>query len=72
MAYLRYSLSYVEYWRGRTSQSRDLALSGLDYMSEGPGGADLHIRHAMAVARLGNADEARRAVLTAHEAQAQD
>src|SRR5262249_61566230 len=45
MAHLRYSLCYVEYWRGRTSQSRDLALSGLEYVSQGKGRAQLHLQY---------------------------
>ena len=38
---LRAQLSYIMYWRGRFRESRDLAASGLEYLSEGPAGADL-------------------------------
>jgi transcriptional regulator with XRE-family HTH domain/tetratricopeptide (TPR) repeat protein len=68
MARLRRKLSSVAYVRGRFEQSRDLALSGLEYLSAGPGAADLHVNHARAAARLGEADAARQAVHDAHEA----
>lgn len=67
---LRLELSIVMYERGRFDDSRDLAVSGLTFLPAGPQGADLHIRHAQAVARLGDADTARRAVQEAHEARA--
>jgi hypothetical protein len=69
LAHLRYQLSYVKYWRGRTRESRDLAVSGLEYLSEGPGGAELHLKYARAAARLGDADAARQAVADAHDAR---
>jgi hypothetical protein len=72
MAHLRFQLSYGEYWRGRPVASRDLALSGLAYRSRGTGGAELHLQYAQSAARMGEADEVQRAVLAAHEAQAQD
>jgi hypothetical protein len=72
MAWLRGELSVYAYYRGRFEQSRDLALSGLHYLSVGPKGADLHIYHARAAARLGDADAARQAVRDAHEARARD
>lgn len=69
LAQLRYQLSYVEYWRGRTLESRNLAASGLEYLSEGPTGAELHLYFARAAARLGDVDAARRAVTAAHDAR---
>jgi tetratricopeptide (TPR) repeat protein len=69
LAQLRYELSYVEYWRGRMLDSRDLATSGLEYLSVGPGGAELHLHYARAAARLGDADAARHAVTAAHDAR---
>lgn len=69
LAQLRYELSYVEYWRGRTLESRDLATSGLEYLSVGPGGAELHLHYARAAAKLGDADAARQAVTDAHDAR---
>jgi hypothetical protein len=69
LAQLRYELSYVEYWRGRILESRDLAASGLEYLSEGPAGAELHLNYARAAARLGDSDAARQAVAAAHDAR---
>ncbi len=69
MGQLRQQLAYMEYWRGRTRESRDLAVSGLQYRSAGPGGANLHLDYAQAAARLGEVDEARQAVRDAHEAR---
>jgi len=48
MAYLRGELSVYTYYRGRFEESRDLALSGLQYLSVGQRGASLHIYHARA------------------------
>ncbi len=72
MAWLRGELSVYAYYRGRFEESRDLALSGLQYLSVGQRGASLHIYHARAAARLGDADAARRAVRNAHEARDRD
>ncbi|HZR55160.1 MAG TPA: hypothetical protein VFB06_37440 [Streptosporangiaceae bacterium] len=68
MARLRGELSVFAYFRGRFEQSRDLALSGLQYLSAGPDGGALHIYHARAAARLGDVDTARQAVHDAHDA----
>lgn len=72
MAWLRGELSVYAYYRGRFEESRDLALSGLQYLSVGPEGAALHIYHARAAGRLGDADAARQAIRDAHEARARD
>lgn len=72
MAHLRGELSVYEYYRGRLEESRDLALSGLQYLAAGPLGAVLHIYHARAAGRLGDDDAARQAVRDAHEARAHD
>src|SRR6266568_8221526 len=69
MGQLRQQLADMEYWRGRTRESRDLAASGLQYRSAGPGGANLYLEYAQAAARLGDVDEARQAVRDAHEAR---
>ena len=69
MAVLRDELAFYAYGRGRFDESRDLALSGLRYVSTGPHGARLHICYARAAARLGDADAARQAVLDADEAR---
>jgi hypothetical protein len=72
LAQLRYELSYVEYWRGRVRQSRDLAASGLEYVPHGPAGGELHLQLARSAARLGDADAARQAVGDAHDAREHD
>ena len=69
---LRQELAVVMYGRGRFEESRDLAVSGLTYLSAGPEGANLHLKHAQAAARLGDADSARQAVHGAHEARERD
>jgi tetratricopeptide (TPR) repeat protein len=69
---LRTKLSYVMYWRGWFRESRDLADDGLQYVSLGPLGADLHLNHARAAARLGDLDTARQAVGLAHAAHESD
>jgi len=68
MAHLRLQLASIAYW-DRPRQSRDLARSGLQYLSDGPNGAQLHLEHGMALARLGDEDAARRAIGAAHEAR---
>ena len=72
LAKLRSQLSYVEYWRGRTRRSQDLAASGLEYLAEGPAGGELHLQLARTAARLGDAETARRAVSDAHDAREDD
>ena len=72
MAYLRGELSVYTYYRGRFEESRDLALSGLQYLSVGQRGASLHIYHGRAAGRLGDADAARQAVRDADEARDRD
>jgi tetratricopeptide (TPR) repeat protein len=69
---LRARLSYVMYWRGWYSESRDLATDGLRYASRGPLGAGLHLERARALARLGDPDAARRAIGLAHAAREAD
>jgi hypothetical protein len=65
---LRARLSYVMYWRGRYTDSRDLASDGLRYASQGLVGANLYLEQARALARLGDADAARQAAGLAHAA----
>jgi hypothetical protein len=68
MAHLRLQLASIAYW-DRPRQSRDLARSGLQYLSDGPNAAQLHLEHGMALARLGDAAAARRAIDAAYEAR---
>jgi hypothetical protein len=72
LAQLRYQHSYVAYWRGRTLECRDLAASGLEYVPDGPVGAELHLNYARAVAKQGDLAAARRAVADAHNARERD
>ncbi len=72
MAWSRGELSVFAYYRGRFEESRDLALSGLQYLSVGSPGAALHIYHARAAGRIGDADTALQAVREAHEARDRD
>jgi hypothetical protein len=65
---VRARLSYVMYWRGRYTDSRDLAADGLRYASQGLVGANLHLEQARALARLGEPDAARQQVGLAHAA----
>jgi tetratricopeptide (TPR) repeat protein len=69
---LRARLSYVMYWRGWYSESRDLAADGLRYASHGLVGANLRLEHARALARLGDRDAAGREVGLAHAAREGD
>ena len=72
LAQLRQQLSYVVFWRGRTLESRDLAASGLEYLSQEPAGADLYLKYARAAAKLGDADAPRQAIADAHNARERD
>ena len=68
-AMLRVKHSHLNFLRGRYSESRDLAADGLRYVSQGSPGADLHVWHARAAARLGDPDTARRALGLSDDAQ---
>jgi transcriptional regulator with XRE-family HTH domain len=72
MAHLRLQLASIAYWQDRTRQSQDLARSGLEYLSDGPDAAHLHLVHARAAARLGDGDTARSAITAAGEARARE
>ena len=68
-AALRQQQSYVATWHGRPRQGRDLAADGLRYVSAGQTAANLHIKYANASGRLGDVEEARRAITAAHDAR---
>jgi tetratricopeptide (TPR) repeat protein len=68
MAHLRLELAGIAYWQ-RPRQSRDLAQSGLRYLSDGPNAAQLYLQYGRAAARLGDAVTARRAIESAEEAR---
>jgi hypothetical protein len=69
---LRSTLAFINYMRGRFREASDHATDGLRYVSRGPQGADLHLNHARAAARLGELDTARQAVELAHVARDSD
>jgi hypothetical protein len=69
---LRERLSYVMYWRGRFREASALATDGLQYVSQGPLGAELYVCQARAAARLGDPDSARQAVGFAQAAREGD
>jgi hypothetical protein len=69
MALLRQQHASIAYWNDRARQSRDLAASGLTYLSDGENAAHLQVKYARAAARLGDSDGARRAITAAGEAR---
>lgn len=68
-ARLRSEFADIAHWSDLPRQSRDAALNGLEYLSDGLNGALLHMAHARAAARLGDSDTARRAINAADEAR---
>jgi hypothetical protein len=72
LAQLRQQLSSVAYLRGRIAESDELAVTGLEFLADGPEAAHLYLNHARAAASLGDADTARQAVAQAHEARGRD
>jgi transcriptional regulator with XRE-family HTH domain len=69
LAHLRSQLAYVAYWRGRLVECHDQAASGLEYLSQGPLGARLHLWLAREAAGRGDADTVRQAIAAAHNAR---
>ena len=69
MGYLRGQYAHVAYWSGRPRQAVTLATAGLRYLPDGQGAARLHLIRAEAAAKIGDADEARRAIGAAREAR---
>lgn len=69
---LRQQLSSIVYLRGRVRESGDLAVGGLEYLSDGPEAAHLHLNYARAAAAAGDAETARREVGRAHDARDRD
>jgi hypothetical protein len=68
MAQLQLELAGIAHWDNRPRQSRDLAQSGLQYLSDGPNAAHLYLQYGRAAARLGDASTAQRAITSASEA----
>jgi transcriptional regulator with XRE-family HTH domain len=71
MAHLRLEMAGITFWDS-PRQSLELAQSGLQYLSDGPNAAQLHLQHGRAAARLGDAVTARRAIDSAAEARARE
>jgi transcriptional regulator with XRE-family HTH domain len=69
MAQLRLSFADIAYWHDQSRRASELALNGLQFLADGPTAAQLHLKHARAAARLGEADTAREAITAAHEAR---
>jgi hypothetical protein len=69
---LRLQHATLAFDRGHIVDSRDLATTGLGYLSAGPMAADLHLKHARATARLGDMVTARRAIAAADQARDSD
>jgi hypothetical protein len=69
MAKLRTELSGNAYWHNRLRESRDLADSGLRYMTAGQTAAQLHLMYGRSAALMGDTDAARRAIGEAQEAR---
>ena len=71
-AWLRIELATIARWNGQPRRCRDMALSGLEYLSTGPHGAQLHLLHAIAAARLGDEDTVRFSIAAATQAREHD
>lgn len=71
MGWLRLEQSAVVYWE-RPRQSRELARTGLQYLSEGPHAVELYVRLARAAARLGDTQTASQAIQDARRAHNPD
>ena len=69
MGRIRLALANLAHWTNQPRHSRDLALSGLEYLPDGPNGALLQLTYARSAVRLGDSDAARRAINAAREAR---
>jgi transcriptional regulator with XRE-family HTH domain len=72
LAKLRLGMASHSYWNGQFKRAAELAASGLECLSNGPTGVQLHLMHGRAAARTGDTAGARRAVTLADHAGAQD
>jgi hypothetical protein len=72
MAQLRLSLANVAYWNDRPRHGMQLAQSGLEYLADGPNGAQLCLHAGRAAARIGDAGTARQAITAAADARDRD
>ena len=69
MARLRLCAAYAAYWSGHPQQCADLARSGLGFLADGQGAAQLHLLGGLAAARHGDAARARQAIAAARDAR---
>jgi transcriptional regulator with XRE-family HTH domain len=72
MARLRLCAAYAVYWNGHPGQAADLARSGLDYLADGQGAAQLHLLAGLASACRGDQAGAREAIAAARDARDRD
>jgi transcriptional regulator with XRE-family HTH domain len=69
MARLRLCAAYAAYWSGQPEAACDLARSGLGFLADGQGAAQLHLFGGLAAARRRDAASARQAIAAAHDAR---
>jgi transcriptional regulator with XRE-family HTH domain len=67
LARLRLGLASLAYWNGQFRRAADLAASGLEHLSGGPAGVQLHLSHGRALARMGDTAAALGAVAEARD-----
>jgi transcriptional regulator with XRE-family HTH domain len=68
MAQLRLSATDIAYWHDQPRRASELAQSGVQYLADGPTGAQLYLKYARAAARLGEAEPAKQAIAMANDA----
>src|SRR6188472_682210 len=69
MARLRLCAAYAAYWSGHPRECADLTRSGLGFLADGQGAAQLHLLGGLAAARRGDAARARQAIAAARDAR---
>ena len=69
MARLRLCAAYAAYWSGHPQERADLARSGLGFLADGQGAAQLHLFGGLAAARRGDAASVRQAIAAARDAR---
>jgi len=72
MAQLRLSLTDIAYWHNQARRASEHALTGLQYLADGPTAAQLHLKYARAAARTGETEAAQQAITAAKEARERD
>jgi hypothetical protein len=69
MARLRLCAAYAAYWSGHPEAATNLARSGLGFLADGQGAAQLHLFGGLAAARRGDTASARQAIAAARDAR---